>query len=430
MRDLLILAIIGGGSLYALRQPWFGAVLWTWVSILNPHREFGYVSAYQPVAAVVAGCTLLGLLVTPQRQHPFKAPAVGWMLAFMAWTWITLPSSLYFEQSLDMWDKTSKIFLMLFVTLALLRDEKQLHWFIYAVVLSLGFYGVKGGVFTATSGGVYRVWGPPGTFIEGNNEIGLALIMAIPLMHYLQMRTPRRWEYWAWYPAMGLTALTVLGTHSRGALLSLAAMALFFWWRSEKKGIGLIVLLAIGLVGLSFMPEHWWSRMETIQTYEQDESAMGRLNAWQMAFNLANDRFFGGGFSIYWADIFQRYAPNPKDIHAAHSIYFQVLGEHGWVGLLLFMALWISTWRSASQLRSLTKGNEALRWAGHLGSMVQVGLIGYATGGAFLSLAYFDLPYNMMAMVAIAVPLVKEHLKATAPVPGRLRPGSLRGVAA
>lgn len=415
MRDLLILALIGGGSLYALRQPWFGAVLWTWVSILNPHREFGYMAAYQPVAAVVAVCTLAGLVATSERQNPIRAAAVGWMLAFMAWTWITLPASIHFDQSLEMWNKTSKIFLMIFVTLALLRDEKQLHWFIYAVVVSLGFYGVKGGVFTATSGGAYRVWGPSGTFIEGNNEIGLALIMVIPLMHYLQLRTHRRWEYWAWYPAMALTALTVLGTHSRGALLSLASMAIFFWWRSERKGIGLVLLLAGGLVGLNFMPEHWWARMNTIQTYEQDASAMGRLNAWEMAFNLANDRFFGGGFSIYWADVFQRYAPDPKDIHAAHSIYFQVLGEHGWVGLFLFLALWVSTWRSAEQLRRHARTTPELRWAGQLGAMTQVGLIGYAVGGAFLSLAYFDLPYNMMVMVAIALSLVTQRAKAGAP---------------
>lgn len=75
--------------------------------------------------------------------------------------------------------------------------------------------------------------------------------------------------------------------------------------------------------------------------YAQDSSALGRLNAWWMAFNLAKANFFGGGFAIYNAQTFALYAPDPTDIHAAHSIYFMVLGEHGFVGLALFLLLWI-----------------------------------------------------------------------------------------
>lgn len=410
MRDLLILGIVAFGSLAALRRPWIGVLLWTWISIMNPHREFGYVAAYQPVALMVAACTLLGFLVTPEKVSPFRAAPAIWLLLLLGWTCVTLPASIYFDQSLPLWERSFKIWLMIFVTLALLRDRMQLQYFIYVVVLSLAFYGVKGGIFTVASGGAFRVWGPSGTFIEGNNEIALALIMTIPLMRYLQLTTPRRWEQIAWYPAMALTALTVLGTHSRGALLGIVAMALFFWWRSERRGIGLVVLILVGMLGLSFMPEHWWARMETIQTYEQDASAMGRLNAWHMAFNLANDRLFGGGFMIYFADVFRTYSPEPDRVHAAHSIYFQVLGEHGWIGLALFLGLFVSTWRCAGKLWKLGKTHPQHQWAGWLGGMVQVSLVGYASGGAFLSLAYFDLPYNMMVMAVVAMHLIQSTL--------------------
>lgn len=410
MRDLLILAIIFGGALYALKRPWIGVLLWTWVSIMNPHKEFAYAAAHQPVAMVIAICTLLGFLATQDRQNPLQSSPARWLAVFVLWTCITLPASLYFEKSLPLWERSLKIYLMVFVTLALLMDRRQLQAFVYVVVLSLTFYGVKGGVFTAVSGGAFRVWGPLDSFIEGNNEIALALIMTIPLMRYLQLTTPRRWEYWAWFGAMALTALTVLGTHSRGALLGLTAMSLFLWWRSERKGWGLVALLILGAVGLSFMPEHWWERMNTIKTYDQDASALGRINAWIMAFNLANDRPFGGGFMIYFAEVFQRYSPEPERVHAAHSIYFQVLGEHGWVGLLIFLAMGASTWLCAGRLIKNGRAQPELVWARHLGAMIQVSMVGYATGGAFLSLAYFDLPYNMMIMAVLASQLLARQL--------------------
>jgi probable O-glycosylation ligase (exosortase A-associated) len=135
---------------------------------------------------------------------------------------------------------------------------------------------------------------------------------------------------------------------------------------------------------------------------------MGRINAWWMAWNLAVDRPLGGGYDIYWPEVFARYAPVPDDVHAAHSIYFQVLGEHGFVGLGLFLLLWIMAWRTAGYLRRTGPMLPATRWTADLGAMTQASLAGYAVGGAFLSLAYFDLPYNLMLLVVLARQWVAE----------------------
>jgi len=128
---------------------------------------------------------------------------------------------------------------------------------------------------------------------------------------------------------------------------------------------------------------------------------MGRINAWWMAFNLAKENFMGGGFMVYTPDIFGRYAPDPLDIHAAHSIYFMVLGEHGFVGLSIFLLLWFFTWRTAGYLRVQGRKLPETQWLVHLGSMCQVSIAGYAVGGAFLSLSYYDLPYNILVLVVL-----------------------------
>jgi putative inorganic carbon (hco3(-)) transporter len=265
--------------------------------------------------------------------------------------------------------------------------------------LSVAFYGTKGGIFTISSGGAERVWGPSGGFIEGNNEIGLAIIMVIPLLNYLRLVSPRAWVRWGLLVIMLLCAVAAIGTQSRGAFLAILAMALVLWTRSSRKLASAIVLIVCGLAMLALMPESWQQRMSTIQSYEQDSSAMGRINAWSMAFNLANDRLLGGGFEVYSHSIFARYAPVPNDVHAAHSIYFQVLGEHGWIGLLLFALIGAFGFRTAAQLRRSTLARPETLWIHHLTGMIQVSMVGYAVGGAFLSLAYFDLPYNILVML-------------------------------
>ncbi|MDP2881161.1 MAG: putative O-glycosylation ligase, exosortase A system-associated [Azonexus sp.] len=409
MRDLLIMAIILGGSAVALRKPWIGIILWTWVSLMNPHQQWGYASASMPIAMIVGVSTLTGFLFTREKQNPFFSPATWMLAAFVLWISITLPFSLYFENSLPLWNRSIKIYLMLFITLALLDSVKKMDIYIWTLVASIGFYGVKGGAFTLATGGNHRVWGPGG-FIGGNNEIALAVIMVIPLMRYLQLQMTKKWHRHMMSVSMILSAVMALGTHSRGALLALAAMTLLIWLRGRQKIIFGAMVIGIALLALPFMPEHWWSRMATIQTYEEDRSAMGRINAWWMAWNLAKDRIIGGGFEIYNQTVFGMYAPDPYAVHAAHSIYFQILGEHGFIGLALFLTLGMITWQTSRQLMAIGKENPTLSWTRDLGAMAQASMVGYAVGGAFLSLAYFDLPYNIMIIVMLAKYFATQQL--------------------
>jgi putative inorganic carbon (HCO3(-)) transporter len=100
-------------------------------------------------------------------------------------------------------------------------------------------------------------------------------------------------------------------------------------------------------------------------------------------------------------DVCAIYSPVPLDCRAAHSIYFMVLGEHGFVGLFLFLLLWLFVWQSAGRLRIQGKKLPQTQWLSHLGGMCQVSLAGYAVGGAFLSLSYYDLPYNILILIVL-----------------------------
>ncbi len=399
MRDLLLLLIVAPGCLMALRHPFVGALLWVWVGTMNPHRlAFGFMRE-APIAAVIAVCILIGMLRSPEKRSPWVAPPVTWFAVLIGWMCLTTAFAIHPNSSFNMLQKVLKIDLMIFVTIMLVRSRREIIALAWVLAGSMAFYGIKGGIFTLASGGAYRVWGPDGTYIQENNALAVALIMTVPLLRFLQTTLKLAWQRHAMTVAMLLCAASVLGSHSRGAVLSIAAMLAVLWWRGRNKLATALVMLVVGAAALSFMPEHWWNRMHTIETYEQDQSAMGRINAWSMAANLAQSRPMGGGYSIWRPDVFARYAPNPSFVVSAHSIYFHMLGEHGFIGLGLYLCFWISTWRSAGWLRKHGAQNPENDWCAQLGAMAQVALVGFAVGGAFLSLAYYDLPLHWMVLV-------------------------------
>ncbi len=168
-----------------------------------------------------------------------------------------------------------------------------------------------------------------------------------------------------------------------------------------------------------------------MSAYEQDASAMGRISAWWNAYGVAKEYVFGVGFNAARPELFARYSPLPESVHAAHSIYFQVLGNHGFIGLFLFLGVFGSTYWMAGRLRKEARNMPQARWCEDLGGMAQVALIGYAAGGAFLSLAYFDLPYNVMMLVVLARVWVRQRGWETDPVykPGWLSVPGLVGEA-
>ncbi len=402
MRDILLAMVMLPWCGLALRFPFVGALLWVWLALMNPHRlTYGFMFD-APVSQLAALCIFIGIFINRERRHPFVAAPAVWFGIFIAWMCLTTALAINKEASFSMLIKVLKIDLMVLVTLMLVRTRREIIALAWVMAISLSFYGIKGGLFTLASGGAYRVYGPTGSYIQENNALAAALIVTIPLLRFLQTTLEKRWQRWAMTGAMLLCAVSVLGSHSRGALLAIGAMTALLWWRGKNKLLTGGVLVLMVLMVLPMMPEHWWARMETIQTYQEDTSAMGRLGAWTMATNLALDRIVGGGYAIWRADLFARYSPDAPLVVSAHSIYFHVIGEHGFIGLFIYLSMWFAAYLSGGWLRKHAAGDPRTQWAATLGGMCQVSIVGFAVGGAFLSLAYYDLPYYVLALVVAA----------------------------
>jgi putative inorganic carbon (HCO3(-)) transporter len=414
MRDIAVTAFILGSLPFILKRPQLGVLMYVWISVMNPHRLTWGFAYSMPFALIVAVTTLAGVLLTRDAKWPqLNSLMLAWML-FVLWTGVTTASALHPAEAYVRWLEMMKTQLMVLLIPILFQKKEDLRLLVWVIALSIAFFGVKGGIFTVVTGGGSRVYGPENSLIGDNTAIGVAIIMAIPLLYYLQLTSPWRSVRWLLLGMIVLCGVGALGTYSRGTLVAACAAGVFLWWKGRHKVAILLALLFAVPVGLALMPGKWYDRMDTILNYEQDSSANMRLNSWQTMVNLAKERpITGGGFDAGSREVYERYAPDPsRPPQTAHSIYFEALGEHGFVGLALYLWILAGVWLQCRGLMRAAKNHPELAWAGELGRMMQVTLFGFTVGGVFLSLVRLDVPYYFVGVTLVATALVRRETNA------------------
>jgi probable O-glycosylation ligase (exosortase A-associated) len=168
-----------------------------------------------------------------------------------------------------------------------------------------------------------------------------------------------------------------------------------------RQRLALVPVIAVAAVlGVAFAPQAWRDRMATLESGQLDSSAMERINAWTFAWRLAGDSpLTGGGFDTFTTDLFKRYAPDTRDVHTAHSVYFGVLAEHGFPGLFLYMTLVLAAFFTTFMIsrRARLYGDEkALAYS----QMFRLSMVGFLTSGLFLGRAYFDYYFTIVACIS------------------------------
>ena len=403
MRDIVLALFIFGTIPFILSRPYIGLLVWSWLGYMNPHRLcYGFAYSF-PWVMMIAALTLVSFAISKERKTiPISAVSVL-LFVFLAWTGITTLFAAVPASAAEKFQEFAKIMVMVFVTLAIVNTRERMHWLVWMIVVSLGFYGVKGGVFTVTGGGVNHVLGPPGSFISDNNALALALCMILPLMRYLQLQAIRKAVRVGLGLGMLLTGIGILGTYSRGGLIGLVVVAGALFLKTRRRFAMVLVIIGVGLIAYHFMPAKWTERMGTLQEATQTSSGESRIQSWKFAANVAFHRpLVGGGFDDYQsASLWAAYAPEGAIQRAIHSIYFRTLGEQGFPGLILFLVLLFASWRNCSRVRKKTRDLSEQRWAYDLASMLQVSLVAFMVAGAFLPMPYFDLSYQLIALSAL-----------------------------
>jgi putative inorganic carbon (hco3(-)) transporter len=388
-------------------SPFGGLLAYTWISYFNPHEyTFGFTRQL-PVALLVVLPTFVGLIFTRQRKVPtFTLPTV---LLILLWLWFGVTtlnvhaSALmqhHWTDTIQKFKEVSKILLMTFVSLVLVIDHRRLRLWYLVTAGSFAVLAIKVAVWGVVTGGQFKVYGPPGSMLGDNNDFGLAMNMALPMFLCLARTEQARWLRWCFWMALPMGIIAVVLTFSRGAMLGLLALALAWAMKLRHKvlgGLGLAILLAVLLIAA---PPAWIQRMETLRTAPStDASAQSRLRSWTFALKLARDHpALGGGFETFTEELYAQYGV--QETHGPHSIYFQVLAEHGVPGLLLFLSLIASCYLACARIirRFLY---EAATYLVEYARMVQLSMATFLVSGAFLGRAYFDLFYQLIATVIV-----------------------------
>lgn len=428
MRDLMFL----GGFLVlltlAFRNTFIAYLIWGWTGLIAiDNYLFGFMAPIK-LNFIFALITFLMILLKKDTERgtiPFNATVVLFILFFLQGS---LSAIFAYEGNRLNWflyDRFWKEILFAFIMPLVIFKRYRIHAFVLVMCLGMGFHGLIDGLKFFSSGGSHLVRG----FVKfgDNNHFAVMLVMAIPPLLYMSS--------YAKHPLLRLSALTaavitiaaVIGTHSRGGFVAMTAVALWLVLTSRKRLPALTVFIAGVIFVIAIAPSAWTERMETIQEAEQESSFMTRVEAWQVSSAIAlHNPVLGGGFhAVATQPVWDRFKGQKgllgfvdvgfvSDVfRAAHSIYFEVLGDMGFLGFFIFMALLLNALKNSIQINRLAKqGGLDLEWAVDLSRSLAATIFAFMVGGLTVSIAYTEFIYMAVMLMEVLKQEVKRQLQA------------------
>lgn len=410
----------------------FGAyLLWGWTGVLTPANYlYGFMQGvrYNLMFALITMVLML-LRGAADKGKIESSPTVVLLAAFAIHS--SLCAAFGYANNpfnLDYYSNLLKILVFVLFMPVLLTKRYRVHAVLIMILLGLGLHGVLEGLKYLASGGGHKVEGIPMSMIGDNNHFATALVMSVPIAYYLFTYSANKLVRFGFLCTALLLVVAVVGSYSRGAFVSLSVVGAWLVFKSRNKLMtALIVIVAAG--GIMFLAaDTWFDRISTIQTANNDSSFMGRVSAWRASSAIAlQNPVFGGGFhslqvGYVWAQFRFETGLFPfidvpaefvRDLpRAAHSIYFEVLGDQGFVGFAIFLALLVNAQLTSRKVRRLAKeiGSKA-DWARDLSNMLSVSLLAYMVGGASVSLAYYEIVYVLMMLIEVLRIMLSKQLK-------------------
>ncbi len=412
MRDVLLALFLFSAFPVVIYRYQVGAMIIGFISFMYPQSNaYGFALSIQWLDIFLV-LTVAGYFLKQGYKEYKHHTIISLVIFFYLWVCLSTIFGINWMFSYDPWVKFSKILLLAYVVYAMIGTEKRLLAFTKVMVLSLGFYGIKGGLFTILSGGSSHVLGPINSFYADNNGMALVLNMTLPFMVFFITHAENIYQrYFALFCSI-FTAIAVLGTQSRTGLAALVVTLLYFTWLQKRLVRALMILVPIACVAIFFMPASWTERMETTTELETDVSFQGRVDMWEASIRIANDYpILGGGYNvIYIPEVIVKYIPLGVRARAIHSAYFQMIAEHGYGGLIIFAFILFYTFQTARRVGQQAKQVPHMQWMIDFTIAIRSAIAGYLVLGFTANIAFFDLLYFIMVLTAIADNLVQKEL--------------------
>ena len=395
MRDLLVQLALYGALPVAVVHPVLGVLLFSVITYLRP-QELAYGLGDERFLLFSALAVLIGIVHTLGRERLIHVRSeTVLMVAFVAWMWVAARQAVFPHLSGYWVESLTKMVFICVLTTGLFATLERVRKLLLVIGFSIGLLACKWAAGGVLGGGVHYEAGPGGAFGDNNAwAIGLAMATALLYAVYETELENKALRLTA-LAACGGCLLTILFTFSRGGFLTAMVVVGLLMVRSAKSLVLGLVLSSLVVLSLPVLApdlvDRYLGRIDTIRSFEEDQSANQRLDSWRVALEMAgNYPVFGVGPENF-IEVRRGYDGVPL---VAHNTPLQILADNGFPGLLLFLALvgtsilrmwWLSRTAKNRYVRSYSRS-------------VMVALLGFMVGSFFVNMAYTELLYHLIAV--------------------------------
>lgn len=414
LRSLWLLFLYVSFVGLSIQAPFIATLGYVWVDTFQP-QSVAYIILNQiPVALIMGAIAVFGWLALDRRSPPPMNLQTALQVCMLVWTTATLIWAQAPQAAVDKWDVVWKTLAFATFIPYAIRSRVHIEAFAQTYVFSLAANFVPFGLKVLISGGGYG----QNLGLQGGNSglseggyLSTVCLMAVPLAFCLARHSqliPKHTLITLAYWGIAIMAIAcAIGTYERSALVGLVVLGIYMWARSQNKfALGLV--LAVATVAALYTSSGGWnSRVSTIGNYDKEDSALGRILVWRWTMEFTATHPLGGGFSSHVVDHIEMpghdgQAPYIIFGKAFHSIYFEVLGEHGYPGLAIFLTLILSTFLVLHRTSKRASRHPELQWARALSDALQCGLAVFLSSGAFVGIA-FQPPFWYFISMAISL---------------------------
>lgn len=445
MRDLFILGFLGLMVLVALKRPWLMTLAYIYVDLFQPQRVAYYLLSGVPVSLIFALAAVLFFCLERHKTIYF-GKIQGLMLVFLCWVTLTTFMAILPEHAWIKWDPAWKAIGFGIFLPFVLNTRRRIEGALLVIVACVSSITISGGIKTLLGGGGYgtlKLLVDRNSGLYESSTIATVAIAVIPIILYLYKHSeivPRnRWTKLLTAGLVFANLLIPVGTEARTGLLCIAALALLLLFRAKRKLLTAVGLAASVLITLPLLPESFQERMGTIETHEQDASASTRLAVWAWTLDFVQDHPLGGGFAAWRLNtgltVETKVVEGPEGAEkvttqkrtyqgarAFHSTYFEILGEHGYPGILIFLVMVGTALVSLIRIRyRLKRGDEECRRYAALADAMIIGMLVYLVGAAFVGIGFQTTLYLMLGIIASIIHLSEQKLGARRAAPAAIR---------
>ncbi len=429
MRDLVFVGYLAAIMLLAFKRPFLFTLVYAYIDIVSPQRLSYFLLNSIPLSLILFVLAVLGFLASDDKRDVRIAPRWVLLLVLLAYCGYTTTVAAEPVAALEKWGWVWKALVFAAFLPLTLRTKLRIEALVLTMVLCASALIVTGGIKTAAGGGGY---GSLVILIDDNSGlfegsiISCVAITIIPLILWLAKHGTifkPDWKVRLYAAALIFACLLIpVGTQARTGVVCIAVLGLLLLRYARYRMLYLGGAALLGLAAIPFLPSSFTERTDTIKNYKADESASTRLAVWAWTWEYVKEHPMGGGFEVYRQNRI-RYdmaqgtkqgeltpvdAPEVKQIvdqgRAFHSSYFEMLGEQGFPGLIIWLIIQLGgVWRMEVIQRLYRKRDRPDEsWVAPLATALQNAQIIYLVGSLFVGIA-FQAYFFMLTALQISL---------------------------